>query len=139
MYSISILPGFSRDWNCDLRFSTERFADPELHMLQLREQGFRVSLWQYNFVPARDDNVNYREGLEKGYFALDEDGKPYTFGLGDNLVWGNDVVIDFSNPEATAWYCKQIQQLIASGAATIKTDFGEGIPADAALSTHCGQ
>ena len=122
---------FQEDWNCDLRFSDDRFADPATHMQRLRDEGFRVSLWQYNFVPARENNINFREGVEKGYFALDEHGKPYTFGVGDNLVWGKDVVIDFSNPRATGWYTEQIQQLIQLGAATIKTDFGEGIPADA--------
>ena len=57
---------FQEDFNCDLRFDTERFAEPERHMRALREQDFRVSLWLYNFVPPRANNANYQEGAAKG-------------------------------------------------------------------------
>ena len=43
---------FQEDWNCDLRFSTDRFPDPEHHIARLRKQGFRVSLWRYQFCSA---------------------------------------------------------------------------------------
>ncbi len=123
---------FKEDFNCDLRFDVERFAEPEQHMRALREQGFRTSLWQFNFVPPRENNANYREGAEKGYFALGEDGQPYRLPEGGAGSWGvEDAVIDFSNPEAAEWYAGQIKGLIAKGASAIKTDFGEGIPEEA--------
>ena len=40
----------------------------------------------------------------------------------------DDAIIDFSNPEAVAWYGAQIEGLIRMGASSIKTDFGEGFP-----------
>jgi alpha-D-xyloside xylohydrolase len=122
---------FHEDWNCDLRFSEERFPDPAGHMARLKDDGFRISLWQYNYVPPRADNVNYVEGLAKGYFATGADGKPYRLPDDYAGAWLDDAVIDFSNPDATAWYTAQIADLIRLGAATIKTDFGEGIPEDA--------
>lgn len=121
---------FTEDWNCDLRFSKERFPDPERHMAALRERGFRVCLWQYNFIPPKGNNINYREALEKGYFVLDAKGDPLPCGGGHQGSWTDDLVIDFTNPEAAAWYGGQIGELIRMGAASIKTDFGEGVPAD---------
>ncbi len=129
---------FAENWNCDLRFSEERFPEPEKHMAELKEQGFRTSLWQYNFVPPKGlwdsviDNINYAEGKAKGYFALGSDGEIYRHpeeATGGS--WIEDAVLDFSNPEAVEWYTNQIRKLIEMGAATIKTDFGEGIPEDA--------
>lgn len=122
---------FKEDFNCDLRFDVERFADPERHLRELREQGFRVSLWLYNFVPPRENNANYLEGAAQGYFAQDEKGLPYRLPEGTVGSWVDDAIIDFSNPEAVRWFTDQIKGLIAMGAATVKTDFGEGIPEEA--------
>ncbi len=121
---------FKDDWNCDLKFSKERFPDPEKHMRRLREDGFRVSLWQYNFIPTRDDNENYKEALEKGYLVSGKDGKPYTYPKETVGSWIDDAIIDFSNPDACKWYADKIKDLIKMGVSTIKTDFGEGIPED---------
>ncbi len=129
---------FKEDFNCDLRFDESRFPDPPAHMKALQDQGFRISLWQYNFVPPRH-NVNYIEGAAKGYFAQDSAGKPYRLPEGTVGSWIDDAIIDFSNPEAVAWYNAQIKALIEMGAATIKTDFGEGIPEDAVYANIEGK
>jgi alpha-D-xyloside xylohydrolase len=43
----------------------------------------------------------------------------------------DDLVMDFSNPEASSWYQSKISHLISQGASAIKTDFGDCIPPDA--------
>lgn len=130
---------FHEDWNCDLRFSRERFPDPGIHMNELRNQGFRVSLWQYNYIPPRNNNINFVEATEKGYFAKFHDGRPFSYaGTEVPGAWLDDLVIDFSNPEACRWYAEQIKELIRLGAATIKTDFGEGIPENASYQNIDG-
>ena len=122
---------FNRDWNCDLKFSEERFPEPEKHMKALREDGFHVSLWQYNFIPPNADNTHYQEAVENGYLAKDADGKPYQLPDTCKGSWTKDVIVDFTNPEARKWYYDKIYALIKMGAGAIKTDFGEGIPEDA--------
>jgi len=122
---------FEEDWNCDLRFSKERFDNPEYHLKKLKEQGLNISLWQYNFIPPKDNNVNYKEALEKDYFALGQDGNPYQYPKNVKGGWIDDLVIDFSNDDAVEWYGQQIENLITMGNAAIKVDFGEGIPEDA--------
>ena len=126
---------FTQDWNCDLKFSQERFPDPGEHMARLKEQGFRISLWQYNFIPPRQNNTNYLEAVENGYLAKDKCGKPYQLPESCKGSWTDDVIIDFSNPDARKWYADKIKGLMELGAGVIKTDFGEGIPEEA---VYCG-
>ena len=130
---------FQQEWNCDLRFATDRFGEPEQHLKALKDQGFRVSLWQYNYVPSRDDNVNFREGLEKGFFARNPDGTLFSYPPGTNGSFLDDAIIDFSNPDACAWYAEQIKAVVRLGASAIKTDFGEGIPEDAVFKNIDGR
>ncbi len=130
---------FQEDWNCDLRFSSTRFPEPEKHIRALRDKGFHVSLWQYNYLPPRDDNPNYREACEKGYTAQNREGGVYRLPAEWTGSWVDDVVIDFSNPEAREWYGKQIRRLMEMGIGAMKTDFGEGIPEDASYAAIDGR
>ncbi|MBQ3080652.1 MAG: DUF4968 domain-containing protein [Clostridia bacterium] len=119
---------FKKDWDCDLEFSGERFPNPEQHMDKLRKDGFRISLWQYNFIPPNKGNTHYEEAVRNGYLAKHADGTPYQLPETCKGSWTTDVIVDFSNPQARAWYANKIRRLIKTGAGAIKTDFGEGIP-----------
>ena len=122
---------FRRDWDCDLKFSPERFPEPQKHMADLARKGFHVSLWQYNFIPPNEGNTHYQEAVAHGYLAKDADGRPYQLPETCRGSWTDDVIVDFSNPEAREWYAAKIKRLIEMGAGAIKTDFGEGIPEEA--------
>ena len=122
---------FNRDWNCDLKFSEERFPHPKEHMEKYSKDGFKISLWQYNFIPPNDDNTHYHEAVANGYLSKNADGQPYQLPDSCQGSWVKDVTIDFSNPDARKWYGEKIAELIRLGAAAIKTDFGEGIAEEA--------
>jgi alpha-D-xyloside xylohydrolase len=130
---------FTEDFNCDLRFSAERFPEPEKHFARLKAEGFRVSLWLWNFVSRREDNRNFVEGRERGFFATSPDGTLYTQSEKARGEWIDDAIIDFTNPDAVAWYTSQVADLLAMGASTIKPDFGESIPADAVFKETTGE
>ena len=130
---------FKTDWDCDLKFSEERFPDPVGHMAKLKEQGFHTSLWQYNFIPPNPENANYIEAVENGFLAKNEKGEPYRLPEECKGSWVNDAVIDFSNPKAREWYGEKIYSLIKMGAGAIKTDFGEGIPEEAVYQNIDGR
>ncbi|MFA5341657.1 MAG: alpha-xylosidase, partial [Clostridia bacterium] len=130
---------FKDDWNCDLRFSEERFPDPEKNISNLNKMGFKISAWQYNFIPPREDNINYIEARKKGYLALDDEGNVFRHNNEMPGSWKNDSIIDFSNPEACEWYANQIKQVIKTGISAIKTDFGEGIPIEAKYMNISGK
>lgn len=107
---------FETDWCCDYQFSTSRFDDPQAMIADLRAQGLRISLWQLPyFTPA---NPLYREALERGFVVRGADGGLPT----------RDAVVDFSNPDAVAWYQELLAGLLRQGVAAIKVDFGEAAP-----------
>lgn len=122
---------FDRDWNCNLKFSEERFPNPKERMEQYKKDGFKISLWQYNFIPPNEDNEHYQEAVKYGYLSKKKDGSPYQLPETCAGSWVKDVTIDFSNPDARKWYGDKIAGLIALGAGAIKTDFGEEIAEDA--------
>ncbi len=130
---------FKTDWDCDLKFSEERFPNPAQNIEKLRKMGFRISLWQYNFIPPNADNSHFLEAVRNGYLAKNEKGEPYQLPEECKGSWTKDVIIDFSNPDARKWYGDKIYSLIKTGAAAIKTDFGEGIPEDAVYHSIDGR
>ena len=130
---------FNRDWNCDLKFSEERFPNPAEHFKKYEKDGFKISLWQYNFIPPNEDNTHYHEAVENGYLSKDKDGNPYQLPEERQGSWGTDVTVDFSNPEAREWYKEKIANLIKLGAGAIKTDFGEGIAEEAVYENIDGK
>jgi alpha-D-xyloside xylohydrolase len=107
---------FAQEWKCDWTFSKERFPDPPDFFRRMREQGFRVSLWQYPYINR--DLPLARTALEKDFV-----GKPTdpTSGVGMGYT------IDFTNPAAVAWYQGMLERLLDMGASAIKADFGESI------------
>ena len=107
---------FGVDWQCDYEFSKERFADPVAMLKTLKDQNFHTCLWQLPYFTPK--NSLFNEIIEKGLNVRNANGgMPY-----------EDAVLDFSNPEAVAWYQGHILHLIEEGVSTIKCDFGEAAP-----------
>jgi len=107
---------FSQEWKCDWTFSNERFPDPPDFFRRMREQGFRVSLWQYPYINR--DLPLAKLALERGFV-----GRPTDPASGLGLGY----TIDFTNPAAVAWYQGMLEKLLKMGASAIKADFGESI------------
>ncbi|HEX8184171.1 MAG TPA: TIM-barrel domain-containing protein, partial [Blastocatellia bacterium] len=109
---------FETDWRSDYRFSTTRFRDPAKMISDLKQQGFRVSLWQLPYFTRK--NRLYDEIVKSGYAVREAGG-----GLPSE-----DATLDFSNPETVKWYQGQIAALLKLGVGAIKVDFGEGAPSN---------
>ena len=116
---------YEKDWVCDLKFSPIRFPDPSGMLSRLREQGFRVCLWQLPNLLI--ESSLFQEATEKGYLAKRPYGKPYLF----SGFLSDAGLIDYSNPEAVTWIKEKFTELFEMGVAVIKADFGEGAPPDA--------
>ena len=113
---------FPEDAKCQWKFSPERFPDPAKYMAQMRADGFRVTLWQTpNLCKGTDV---FEEAKENRYIGVARADSKSTSDFGDVRYGG---CIDFSNPEAVAWYQGMIKRLLRIGASAIKTDFGEVI------------
>jgi alpha-D-xyloside xylohydrolase len=117
---------FRKDWLCEWTFNEKRFPDPAGFMARLREQGFRVSLWQLPYIAAGAKQE--KEALENHFIAANRNRLE-----GGSNFSSNDYVgtIDFTSPQATRWYQSLLKPLLEMGAACIKADFGEDIHLDA--------
>ncbi|HEY64655.1 MAG TPA: alpha-xylosidase, partial [Caldilineae bacterium] len=114
----------------DLIWNKEAFSNPPEFLSRLRDQGFKVCLWIHPWVP-RDSEV-FPEAAERGYFARRPDGSIYYYAPTIPSDAPNPCgIVDFSHPEAVAWYQRLLRRLIDWGVAAFKTDFGEAIPEDA--------
>lgn len=107
---------FEEDWRCNYKFSTSRFEDPAKLISDLKEDGFRISLWQLPYFTPK--NELHKEAIEAGHAVLDTDGGLPT----------EDAIVDFSKPEAVEWYQQKLAGLLEMGVSAIKVDFGEAAP-----------
>jgi alpha-D-xyloside xylohydrolase len=116
---------------CDFEWDRRGFPDPEGMLARLRERGLKISLWINPYIAQK--SPLFKEGAAKGYFLKRPNG----------LVWQTDLwqpgmaIVDFTNPEATAWYQGHLRRLLAMGVDCFKTDFGERIP-DTGVTYHDG-
>ena len=107
---------FDVDWQCDYKFSENRFQNPQQMLKDLRSQGFHVCLWQLLYFTPK--NRYFSELIEKDMYVKNGNGElPY-----------EDVVLDFSNPETVKWYQDKLAGLLNIGVSAIKVDFGEAAP-----------
>ena len=107
---------FETEWRSDYRFSSTRFPDPAKLMDDLKQQGFRITLWQYTYLTSK--NELWKEMVARGFHVKNEGGR----------LPSEDAALDLSNPEAVKWYQGKVRDLLKLGVGAIKVDFGEHAP-----------
>ena len=107
---------FETEGRSDYRFTTTRFPDPAKLMADLKQQGFRITLWQLTYLTAK--NELWKEVVAKGYHVKNEGGR----------LPSEDATLDLSNPEAVKWYQDKLRDVLKLGVGAIKADFGEQAP-----------
>lgn len=111
----------------DLEFDPQRFPDPAAMIAELKELGFKVTLWVMPFFHPYSKSGE--EAAERGFVVQTAAGEPY------RIEWwqGAGYLLDVTHPEALAWQQERLdkfrQQYQLDG---YKFDAGEAkfVPAD---------
>ncbi|GHA90202.1 MULTISPECIES: alpha-xylosidase [Streptomyces] len=109
---------------CDFEWDPAVFPDPEGMLARLKAKGLRICVWINPYIGQK--SALYAEGVEKGYFVRTPDGDIWQW---DKWQAGM-ALVDFTDPEATAWFQGKLKGLLDQGVDGFKTDFGERIPTD---------
>ena len=112
-----------REFNwCDFEWDPAVFPDPEGMLARLHERDLRVCVWINPYIGQR--SPLFAEAKDAGYLVTNPDGSVWQWDL-----WQAGMgLVDFTNPDATAWYQGKLRGLIDQGVDAFKTDFGERIP-----------
>ncbi len=124
---------FRKDWLCEWKFNPDRFPDPPGFIGKLRENGYRVSLWQMPYIAAEAEQLE--EAVANNYISQPREVQQQGGSNFSALDYAG--TIDFTYPKATQWYQDLLKDLLNMGVVCIKTDFGEDIHLDA--DYHAGK
>lgn len=108
---------------------TGRWPDPKGMVQQLHDNGIRCILWQipvlkYDVQATAQSVRDQLYAAEQGYVLQTEDGGVYR--LPGGTWFGNSLLLDFTNREATQWFLEKRRYLIEDiGIDGFKTDGGE--------------
>lgn len=116
-----------REFNwCDFEWDPRVFPDPDGMLARLHEKDLRVCVWINPYIGQR--SPLFDEAASQGFLVKRPDGSVWQWDL-----WQAGMgLVDFTNPDATAWYQGKLRALVAQGVDCFKTDFGERIPLDVA-------
>lgn len=114
-----------REFNwCDFEWDPRVFPDPAGMLGRLHDKDLRVCVWINPYIAQR--SALFREAADQGFLVKRADGSVWQWDL-----WQAGMgLVDFTNPDATAWYQSKLRALIDQGVDCFKTDFGERIPTD---------
>lgn len=102
---LGLEPGWqTATYSCSYRWSDERFPDHKAMLDLLKQEGYKVNLWEHAYVHPSS--------------PIRKDMEPYS---GDYLVW-NGLVPDFIKPEARAIFGNYHRMLIEEGISGFKLD-----------------
>jgi alpha-D-xyloside xylohydrolase len=116
----------------DFTWDADRYPDPAGFMQNLRALNYRLCLWEYSYLSTL--NPLYEELASKKFFLQTAEGETYVHRW---LPPPNDRriphlqpsgLLDFTNPEAYAWFRDMHRSLFEMGVSVMKTDYGEAVP-----------
>lgn len=118
--------------NTDFIWNTDRFGNRSDFVADLATRNLRLSVWELPYLdPA---SPRYADAEERGYLVRTTSGEVAHLRGTPTPDGRHRALIDFTNPQARAWWQGMHHAFLDDGVAVFKTDFGEGLPDDAALA-----
>lgn len=111
------------EW-CNFTWNSKTFPDPKGMLSRLKNKGLKICVWINPYIAQK--SPLFHEAMEKRYLVEYANGDVWQW---DRWQAGMGLV-DFTNPEACAWYQGKLKALLDMGVDCFKTDFGERIPTD---------
>ncbi|WP_328635300.1 alpha-xylosidase [Streptomyces sp. NBC_00356] len=108
----------------DFEWDPAVFPDPEGMLARLKERGLRISVWINPYIAQK--SALFEEAAAQGYLVKRPNGDIWQW----DLWQAGMALVDFTNPEACAWFRAKLKVLLDQGVDCFKTDFGERIPTD---------
>jgi alpha-D-xyloside xylohydrolase len=108
----------------DFIWDPAAFPDPEGMLARLHDRGLRTCVWLNPYI-AQESHL-FDEGAAAGYLVRKPNGEVWQW----DMWQAGMALVDFTNPDATAWFQGYVRTLLAQGVDAVKTDFGERIPTD---------
>ncbi|MCM0582668.1 alpha-xylosidase [Weissella diestrammenae] len=109
------------EWS-NFEWDKAQFPDPEGLIQRLHDRGLKVCVWINPYVSQK--SPLFKVGKAHNYFIKRQDGNVWQW----DLWQPGNAIVDFTNPEAVAWYQGLLKRLLDMGVDCFKTDFGERIP-----------
>lgn len=108
----------------DFTWDPATFPDPVGMLQRLHDLGLKVCVWINPYIARR--SALFEEGRDAGFLVRRPDGSVWQW----DLWQAGMALVDFTNPEAVAWFTGKLRGLLDQGVDCFKTDFGERIPTD---------
>ncbi|MFJ4526611.1 alpha-xylosidase [Streptomyces sp. NPDC088810] len=109
---------------CDFAWDPAVFPDPEGMLARLKDKGLRVSAWINPYIAQK--SPLFEEAATLGHLVRRPNGDVWQWDL-----WQPGMgLVDFTSPDARAWFQGKLKTLLDQGVDCFKTDFGERVPTD---------
>ncbi|MFF1714686.1 alpha-xylosidase [Streptomyces sp. NPDC058268] len=108
----------------DFQWDPDVFPDPEGMLARLKGRGLKISVWINPYIAQK--SALFDEAAAAGYLVKRTNGDIWQW----DLWQAGMALVDFTNPEACAWFQAKLKVLLDQGVDCFKTDFGERIPTD---------
>ncbi|MFJ7147116.1 alpha-xylosidase [Streptomyces sp. NPDC100445] len=109
---------------CDFTWDPDVFPDPEGMLARLKARGLRVSAWINPYIAQK--SPLFEEAAALGHLVRRPGGDVWQW----DLWQAGMALVDFTSPDARAWFRSKLKPLLDQGVDCFKTDFGERVPTD---------